>query len=176
VLREDKKIELIRLPVALPRMFTGRWALQRGQKIYPCRWKDAQVTAWRDQQPRRPVLLQREGRGSLWWFRDRFYWDDDGHSSDHVKALALQRLRREDRRLQSARSLMKGEEASGRAALPAEVVRAVIGRDGLRCVQCGSADELQLDHILPAVLGGATSVENLQVLCGDCNRAKSDSL
>jgi len=26
------------------------------------------------------------------------------------------------------------------------------------------------------VLGGATSAENLQVLCGDCNRAKSDAL
>ncbi|MGO9974194.1 MAG: HNH endonuclease [Solirubrobacteraceae bacterium] len=25
-------------------------------------------------------------------------------------------------------------------------------------------------------MGGATSVENLQILCGDCNRAKSDAL
>ena len=176
MLREDKKLELIRLDATLPRMFTGRWALQSGQRIYSDRWKDAQVAAWCDEQVRQPVLLRRERRRSLWWFRDRFYWDDDGHSSDDVKALALQRLRREDRRLKSARSLMNGEEASGRAALPAGVVRAVIERDGLRCVQCGSAAELQLDHILPVALGGATSVENLQVLCRDCNRAKSDSL
>jgi hypothetical protein len=176
VLREDKKIELIRLPVTLPRMFTGRWALRCGQKIYPHRWKDPQVAAWRDQQRRQPVLLLRQGRGSLWWFRDRFYWDYDGHSSDDVMALALQRVRREERRLQSARSLMNGARGSGRAPILPEVVRDVIERDGLRCVECGSTDDLQLDHILPVALGGATSVENLHVLCGGCNRAKSDSL
>jgi 5-methylcytosine-specific restriction endonuclease McrA len=52
----------------------------------------------------------------------------------------------------------------------------VVERDGLRCVQCGAAEDLQFDHILPVALGGATSVENLQILCGDCNRAKSDAL
>jgi len=176
VLREDKKLELVRLYLTLPRMFTGRWALQCGRNIYPYRWKDAQVAAWRDQQPRQPVLLGREGRRSLWWFLDRFYWDDDGHSSDDVRALVLQRLRREDRRLQSARSLMNGEHTSGRPPLPPQMKRAVIERDGLRCVQCGSTDDLQFDHVLPVALGGATSVENLQVLCADCNRAKSDSL
>lgn len=35
---------------------------------------------------------------------------------------------------------------------------------------------LQYDHVLPVALGGATTVENLQLLCADCNRRKSDSL
>jgi len=43
---------------------------------------------------------------------------------------------------------------------------------------CNAArtEELQFDHVLPVALGGATSVENLQILCGDCNRATSDAL
>jgi hypothetical protein len=176
VLREDKKIELVRLSVTLPRMFMGRWALQSGQKIYSGRWKDAHLEAWRREQQEHPVRLRREARRSLWWFRDRFYWDDDGYSAEDVRALALQRTRRDDRRLKSAHALMNGDAAPGRKPIPAGIVRAVIARDGLRCIQCGTTEELQFDHVMPVALGGGTSVENLQVLCGECNRAKSDSL
>jgi 5-methylcytosine-specific restriction endonuclease McrA len=176
VLREDKHIELVRLTVTLPRMFMGRWALQSSRKIYPDRWKDAQVEAWRRQQQEDPVRLRREGRRVLWWFRNRFYWDHDGHSPEDVKALALQRGKRDERRLKSAHALMKGERAPSRAPIPPEMARAVIKRDGQRCVECGTPEDLQFDHVLPVALGGGTTVENLQVLCGVCNRAKSDSL
>ena len=71
-LREDKKLELIRLSVTLPRMFKGRWALQSGKTVHSERWKDAQVDAWRVEQREHPVWLRDEGRRSLWWFRDRF--------------------------------------------------------------------------------------------------------
>ena len=177
-LREDKKLELIRLSVTLPRMFMGRWALQSGRTVHSERWKDAQVDAWRVEQREHPVRLRDEGRRSLWWFRDRFFWDDSGCSGEDVKALALQCLRREDRRLASARALMRGEEnaVGRRAPIPPELVRAVVARDGRACVQCAATQELQFDHIIPVALGGATSAENLQVLCGDCNRAKGDAL
>jgi 5-methylcytosine-specific restriction endonuclease McrA len=45
-----------------------------------------------------------------------------------------------------------------------------------RCRECGNGFDLQYDHVIPLALGGATSVENLQLLCGDCNRAKGASL
>jgi hypothetical protein len=73
VLREDKKIEMVRLSATLPRKFMGRWALQSGQKVYPDRWKDAAVETWSSQQREDPVCVRTEGRRSLWWFRDRFY-------------------------------------------------------------------------------------------------------
>lgn len=70
-------------------------------------------------------------------------------------------------------------EAAGqptRVPIPADLRRIVFERDGGRCVECGSNFDLQYDHILPVALGGATTAENLQILCADCNRRKSDSI
>ena len=60
-----------------------------------------------------------------------------------------------------------------REPIPREMRRAVFVRDGGKCAQCGSNFDLQYDHVLPVALGGATTtIDNLQLLCGDCNRAK----
>lgn len=63
-----------------------------------------------------------------------------------------------------------------RPPIPREVVDAVFRRDGGRCQECGATEDLQLDHIIPFSKGGATSVENLQLLCGKCNREKSNKI
>jgi NAD-dependent dihydropyrimidine dehydrogenase PreA subunit len=178
MLREDKKLQMVRLSATLPRIFMGRWALQAGQKVHPERWKDTLIEEWRAEQRQRPVRLRAEARRTLWWFRDRFYWDDDDHLAEDVKALVLQRGRRDERRLKSARALMRGEAngSPARAPIPQAVARTVFERDGDKCLECGSCEDLQFDHIIPVALGGATSPENLQILCGDCNRSKSDAL
>ena len=49
-------------------------------------------------------------------------------------------------------------------------------RDGGRCVDCGSSFEIQYDHVIPVALGGASTFENLQILCADCNREKGAGL
>ncbi|MGP7999684.1 MAG: HNH endonuclease [Streptosporangiaceae bacterium] len=36
--------------------------------------------------------------------------------------------------------------------------------------------DLQYDHLLPVALGGATTVDYLQLLCGGCNRTKGADL
>jgi hypothetical protein len=46
----------------------------------------------------------------LRYFHERFYWDDDGLSGEDVKALVLQRERRQKQKLRSAHSLMRAEE------------------------------------------------------------------
>jgi hypothetical protein len=62
-----------------------------------------------------------------------------------------------------------------RRYIPAWLRQAVLERDQLRCQQCGSENDLHLDHIIPWSKGGATSLENLQVLCRGCNLSKGDS-
>ena len=63
-----------------------------------------------------------------------------------------------------------------RPPIPREVVDAVYRRDGARCVYCASTENLQLDHIIPFSKGGATSLDNLQLLCQKCNLEKSNKI
>jgi hypothetical protein len=56
----------------------------------------------------------------------------------------------------------------------AELRRIVFGRDGHKCVYCGATDLLEIDHVVPAANGGASTVRNLVVACSRCNMMKSD--
>ena len=67
-------------------------------------------------------------------------------------------------------------EQSKRPPIPREVVDAIYRRDGGKCVYCGSTQNLQLDHIIPFSRGGATTIENLQLLCQKCNLEKSNKI
>ena len=67
-------------------------------------------------------------------------------------------------------------EQPKRPKIPREVVDAVYTRDGGRCVYRGSTQNLQLDHIIPFSRGGATTLENLQLLCQKCNIEKSNKI
>jgi 5-methylcytosine-specific restriction endonuclease McrA len=64
-----------------------------------------------------------------------------------------------------------------RVRLPKRSVqRKVYKRDGRRCCNCGSTERLTIDHIVPRSRGGSNALDNLQVLCHDCNQAKGNSL
>ncbi|WP_418789557.1 HNH endonuclease [Paenarthrobacter ilicis] len=66
--------------------------------------------------------------------------------------------------------------ASARRAIPDDVKQYVWTRDEGQCRACGSTGELQYDHVIPISKGGSNNVENLQILCGPCNRRKSAGL
>lgn len=61
-------------------------------------------------------------------------------------------------------------------SVPQNVRAAVWQRDGGKCIQCSAVDYLEFDHIIPFSKGGATSENNLQLLCRRCNLQKSDKL
>ena len=63
-----------------------------------------------------------------------------------------------------------------RPRLSRETVDAIYRRDGGKCVYCGSLENLQLDHIIPFSKGGATTLENMQLLCQKCNLEKSNKI
>ena len=52
----------------------------------------------------------------------------------------------------------------------------VWNRDNGKCVECGSNENLEFDHIIPFSKGGANTYRNLQLLCEHCNRSKSDKI
>ena len=48
----------------------------------------------------------------------------------------------------------------------------LVATHGERCANCGASDVLVLDHVIPIAKGGASQLDNLQLLCGECNRIK----
>ena len=60
--------------------------------------------------------------------------------------------------------------------VPESVRYEVLKRDG-RCLLCGATpqdERLEVDHIKPRSMGGGNGADNLQTLCGRCNRGKSN--
>jgi 5-methylcytosine-specific restriction endonuclease McrA len=113
---------------------------------------------------------------TYWAFEQRLYWEDAGLTADDVLALVRERQRRARRTLERAHAALAGESAQRREPIPRAVRLTVFERDGGRCVECGSAFEIQYDHVIPLALGGANTAENLQILCAPCNQAKGAAL
>jgi 5-methylcytosine-specific restriction endonuclease McrA len=121
--------------------------------------------------------VAREHDRVLWWAADGFYWGDAAMTSEDVALLLWDRRRRSEARLGRLRKIREREELAAemhRARIPEEVRVAVWVRDEGRCVRCGAEEDLQFDHVIPVVRGGGNALENVQVLCGGCNRAKGD--
>ena len=72
----------------------------------------------------------------------------------------------------------KKKKKSGRKPISNKLRTKVLKRDNFTCQHCGKTVEdgakLEVDHIIPVSLGGTDDMNNLQVLCIECNRGKSN--
>ncbi len=126
-----------------------------------------------------PVSVASVKDRTYWWFQDRFYWENDSLTEDDVYALLVTRQQRQRQHLDRAKATvaLDSEARQARRGVIADDLRQFVWeRDKGTCQKCGSTSELQFDHIIPVALGGGTAAENLQVLCGPCNRRKGAGL
>jgi hypothetical protein len=119
------------------------------------------------------------GNGKKWWmFKDKFYWEDEEYTKDEVMALILDRERKKDKKIKKAMDMVQNSEYKNntRTKIPDDVRIFVWQRDEGRCVECGSKEKLEYDHIIPVSKGGSNTARNVQLLCEGCNRKKSDNI
>lgn len=122
------------------------------------------------------ALVGESGGRRLWWVGDGYYWDDDALTAEHVALEVWDRERRRDHRFARLKSIRAREEvalAASRERITEDVRRFVWTRDGGRCQ---AEDDLQFDHVIPVARGGGNAPANIQILCGACNRQKSDGI
>lgn len=52
------------------------------------------------------------------------------------------------------------------------VRKRILEKYGYKCVNCGSTENLHIDHIIPLSIGGREDEDNMQILCRTCNLKK----
>lgn len=112
--------------------------------------------------------------------RARFLKEQEEREKREIAERIKERYRKQQLEKIVRQELIDSGELFGeqpkRPPIPREIVDAVYKRDGGRCVYCGATQNLQLDHIIPFSKGGATTLENLQLLCQKCNIEKSNKI
>lgn len=68
------------------------------------------------------------------------------------------------------------QEEKRQRRIPSRVQREVWRRDQGRCVECGSRKNIEYDHIIPFSDGGSNTARNIELLCEECNRKKSNNI
>lgn len=160
-------------------IFFQKWLFYTAKTKYFVldKWQYAHALAERESSG--AAEIGRDGSRVLWWADSGLYWADQELSAEEVVLLIWDRQRRQASKLERLRTIREhGEDATTvrRQRIPEEVQLHVFERDGGSCQKCGSRSDLQLDHVIPVSKGGGNAAQNIQLLCGDCNRKKGSSV
>lgn len=166
-----------------PGFWTGKGpaALTIGKRTYLLRkMSKADFQRRLDVQLRRPRLVATVNGKRYWHYKNRFYWETDVLRSEEVHALITTNEQRKSLQIERAQATVamgsQPRVSTARKRIPDDVKQYIWTRDAGQCQSCGSVAELQFDHIIPVSKGGSNNVENLQILCGPCNRSKAAGL
>jgi hypothetical protein len=149
----------------------------QGCKLDPKEMVNAFKQCWREQQsvPSRKQLKDYLSRHNF-PFRWRAYLDFFGSLNKLAQLVEAV----EGGRSPEAVLYQRIEREKKRRSINLKDRRAVLKRDGYRCVKCGANRQkdpsvtLHVDHIVPVSKGGTSELDNLQTLCFDCNEGKKD--
>jgi hypothetical protein len=145
----------------------------------PGSWTKARLSNYLSKSNSVPQKAGAVGNLDYWVFEEKWYSSGKDLTPDEVKALLKASATRQKQTLDRAKSLASakiGDSQNKRGQVPADLRLLIWAKYEGSCANCGATSELQFDHIIPVVMGGATSEENLQILCASCNRTKGASL
>jgi len=164
-------------------VWTGRGSavLTVGKKTYLLgKWTRQEFEERREYQRRQPLPISTIGGRRYWLFEDKMYWESDGLTAQEVYAVLVTRRQRAKQYVERAQATVgmgsSPRNSTARRAIPDDLKQYIWTRDQGECQACGANAEIQFDHIIPLAWGGSNNVENLQLLCGPCNRSKSAGL
>ena len=132
-----------------------------------------------------PILIK---NSPVVFFRNRIFMSERAAKSAAEREEIVLRTKKavygEEAEIGSIRAAVANMEAAiefarlgpRRKSIPEDVKMVVWARDCAACVRCGSKQNLHFDHIIPVVKGGASSEENIQLLCQTCNLKKADKI
>jgi 5-methylcytosine-specific restriction endonuclease McrA len=141
-----------------------------------------------EKQKSEPLHIQSEdfthifSGGSVWAFKDYIYllegaeYEPEEAKQLHIKHFVFKREKEFSRMKKEVERFERFEKINPvyREQIPEEVRMYVWRRDNGRCVKCNSDKNLEFDHIIPISKGGSNTERNIQLLCSECNKKKSN--
>jgi 5-methylcytosine-specific restriction endonuclease McrA len=131
------------------------------------------IQKWRDAEQRRTAELHATTQQAIEQQRIK---DEERFAT--VRTIEEERKRVEQRLCDARQTALEERAKRGRDSrhIPQWMRQLVWDRDGGVCVEGGETEFLQYDHIIPWSRGGATTPENLRLLCKKCNLKKSNKI
>jgi hypothetical protein len=99
---------------------------------------------------------------------------DEDDKQEAQKQMAWVAGERQKRIEKEARKKLIRKRRSQFQSRQLQLMLALIERDGYKCAECGEADSLSIDHIIPLSRGGSDDLGNLRIMCRKHNSAKGD--
>ena len=116
-----------------------------------------------------------------WFYRGGVLKADRHYDNEEIRLLLWDKEQREQSKLGRLKEMKTAEESGtivirdvNRELIPEDIRAFVWRRDMGQCRKCGIKKNLQFDHVIPIAKGGASTPENLQLLCTRCNQDKRD--